>query len=508
MIKKILFFIGVLFSFFLMFLFGLDKITILAYSDIGNALGSYPVKLDIDNYNTTNLLNEKNYLSEYNTYSNNTGLWTTASSRPGYNTSIFTNQAGYTANRDISKLPLVLSGDYTLTIYIVTNYSNSDNLNIAFYDNSGDIVNEPISKSITNNVTFNFELQNNLYLDIRVEGNSGYITFKGIQLSKGNEELPYSTFFEFGYNVNYSLAVNNLSSSQVNAGIAITDGNGNYLKTGSCVIPAGSSTICSNINEPLYLPFNIDNNGYISFDYSLGLFIGPVGLLSVTPNDSGLNFVPVFSAYYNGSPTDNLYFKDRYTFNNLFLSGFNVSVNSSTLSRVIFPRTQVDSEYSMNSNKIVNFATDKRIETGIYNYINYVDFINSSPNDIYSFVITTGVSSPGLFNNRIYTISFSNFSLKVNGDSSNSSPLPNNPSTINKYNECSAWYDIPCQLGNGLTYVIYEAPIISPVLTFIVSFITMFSSLVSFVDLFQSFGIVFGCFIIYMFIELLHKYSK
>ena len=333
---------------------------------------------------------------------------------------------------------------------------------------------------------------------------------KAVRLYKGdyNPNLPYGKSFKFGYNVNYSLSVNNLTSSQIDAGIAITDSNGNYLKTGNCVIPASSSTICSNINDPLYLPFNIDNNGYVSFDYSLGLFIGPVGFLSVTPSDSGLNFVPVFNAYYKGEPTDNLYFKDRYTFNNLFLSGFNVSVNSSTLSRVSFPRNRIDSQFSMNSNKIVNFASDKRIETGIYNYINYVDFIDSSPSDIYSFVVSTGVSSPGLFDNRIYTISFSNLSLRVNGDSGNVSPLPNNPITINKYNECSSWYDIPCQLGNGLTYAIYEAPIISPVLTFIVSFITMFSSLVSFVYLFRSFGIIFGCFIIYMFIELLHKYSK
>lgn len=502
MIKKIIISIGFLFSFFLMFLLGFDKINVLAYSDIGNALGSYPVKLDIDNYNRQNLLDMCIFYTSNGVVSN--GITTT------YNEdNCFINSSGIVSN-NVQWFNVTPYVDYVLEPGTYTFSANQVLTNLSLVFRFRGLADVYIGSWNDYTTTRTFDVPTTI-LNIFLETPVNYevnISNLALQIEKGTEKSDFGVPFKFGYNVNYSLSVNNLTSNQVNAGIGITDANGNYLKTGNCVVPANSSTICSNINDPLYLPFNIDNNGYISFNYSLGLFIGPVGSLSVTPNDSGLNFVPVFNAYYNGSPTNNLYFKDRYTFNNLFLSGFNVSVNSSTLSKVSFPRNQVDSEFSMNTNKIVNFATDKKIETGIYNYINYVDFINSSPTDIYSFVITTGVSSPALFENRIYTISFSNLSLKVNGDTGNVSPLPNNPNTINKYNDCSAWYDIPCQLGNGLTYVIYEAPIISPVLTFIVSFITMFSSLVSFVDLFRSFGIVFGCFIIYMFIELLHKYSK
>lgn len=177
-----------------------------------NGLESDTVKVTVDNDNNTikadvnvgasvldfaeseynkskNLFNENKYLSSYCTYASN--RWTTNSTRIGYNQSILTNEAGATDNRNTSKLPLLKKGTYTLTIFNTVNNTNDTSINIALYNQDGTINGTYTRATITTNTTITFTLASDLYLDIRVTGDVGTISFDHIQVEKGSIATAY-----------------------------------------------------------------------------------------------------------------------------------------------------------------------------------------------------------------------------------------------------------------------------------------------------------------------------
>ena len=136
-----------------------------------------------------NLFNENKYLISYCTYASN--KWTTNSTRIGYNQSIFTNETGATDNRNTSKLPLLKKGTYTLTIFNTVNNTNDTTISIALYNQDGTINGTFTTATITTNTTITFTLASDLYLDIRVNGNVGTISFDHIQIEKGSIATAY-----------------------------------------------------------------------------------------------------------------------------------------------------------------------------------------------------------------------------------------------------------------------------------------------------------------------------
>lgn len=536
MIKKFLFAFCFLFSFFFMFLFGFDKINILAYSQYDNTLGTYPAKLDIDNYNTENLINFKN-ISKTRTYHNdNTYDYTTYS----------INQIG--------------TGDFSYAVYTFYNVTEIGNTyNISFKGKVNDTranfrtVAFGITPSspddrrygsiqmTTNEELYNFSFTAEstnfciiIYITTTYDGTGFSIDISNLMLVKGESSKPFGIYFNFGNMVGYQLNLYNPTSNNITTNVLINNYDNN-LVTRSVTVNANSyyelkGNISTNshgtTDTRFYLPYNISSDGSISMDYKLTIDITDSDIVIKSDeniqNDTYFLFYPVFNAYYKGEPTNNLYFKNSYVFNSLMYTGMNASgqvLNSlyfNCYGNVIDNYCIYDS-LTIAPNTTENVLAFNVTSTGIRNNINFNDvFIYEytdsygfdSISTLFSFQLNIGNTNTSLTSGVSYDINMSELTLLVINNSSTTSPLPNNPDTYNKYNVCDAWYDIPCQLGNAITYVIYEAPIISPVLTFIVTFITMFSSLVSFVDLFKSFGVVFGCFVIYMFIELLHKYSK
>ena len=136
-----------------------------------------------------NLFNENKYLSSYCTYASN--RWTTNSTRIGYNQSILTNEVGATSNRNTSKLPLLKKGTYTLTMFNAVNNTNDTTISIALYNQDGTINGTFTSATIITNTSITFTLASDLYLDIRVTGDVGTISFDHIQVEKGSIATAY-----------------------------------------------------------------------------------------------------------------------------------------------------------------------------------------------------------------------------------------------------------------------------------------------------------------------------
>ena len=141
-----------------------------------------------EEYNKSlNLLNENRYLSQHCTYAN--GKWTTSTSIIGYNHSIFTNEAGWEGNRTVSKLPYLEKGTYSIIIYDVVNNGTDEDMTIANNNANGEHI-SILASATTNNlingsILVNFNLDVSSYVDIRLEGNSGTISFSGIMICKG-----------------------------------------------------------------------------------------------------------------------------------------------------------------------------------------------------------------------------------------------------------------------------------------------------------------------------------
>lgn len=148
---------------------------------------------DAERQKSKNLFNENKYLSSYCTYASN--KWTTNSTRIGYNQSILTNEVGATDNRNTSKLPLLKKGTYTLTIFNTVNNTNDTSISIAFYNQDGTINGTYTKATITTNTTIAFTLASDLYLDIRVTGNVGTISFDHIQIEQGSTATDYQPYY-------------------------------------------------------------------------------------------------------------------------------------------------------------------------------------------------------------------------------------------------------------------------------------------------------------------------
>ena len=140
-----------------------------------------------------NLFNENKYLSSYCTYASN--KWTTNSNRIGYNESILTNETGATDNRNTSKLPLLKKGTYTLTMFNAVNNTNDTTISIALYNQDGTINGTYTRATITTNTTITFTLASDLYLDIRVTGDVGTISFDHIQIEEGSTSTDYQPYY-------------------------------------------------------------------------------------------------------------------------------------------------------------------------------------------------------------------------------------------------------------------------------------------------------------------------
>lgn len=498
MIKKLKYiFLVILSSFvfaFITLLMGKNYINILG-TTIDNTLGSYPVQLDYDNYEHENLIgfeDQEITLNNYNVKIEN-GVVTTSGTATA-NTLIKVKL--------LQKIKLKSNVNYYYSLFNSPNGVGNiaiipiNDINLGWDSNLTRIIN------VSSDTDFD-----SIYFYCALNSTCEN-TIKPV-LKTENYANEFIHFLTFGYNVDLAINYTPAGFHNFNTIIKLND-NICFNKTISTL----NDTTYFRIKNACFIPFDLNSSGYFSLE-NTSLSVEMSADSGVTSIDwqSGFILTPTLKGYYKGEYVDDvIYLKNNYLSNAFFYNGFTARVEGNIISSpepnipslFIMQNNTLGGVYRLNgTNQFYNLVGQQIENTS---FVNFIDLKNDMNFTIgFDFGENTSFSS---INKLKYVFSFSGINSIVLGNVGSTSPLPDNVTTFNKYNRCSAWYDIPCQLGNGLTYVIYEAPIISPILTFVVSFITMFSSLVSFVELFKGFGIVFGCFVIYMFINLLHKYSK
>lgn len=497
-IKKIFIYLSIIIGFIFCF-FNANKINILAIDFVDNTLGSYPLALDIDNYNTNNYLNIKNYnysLYGVNYVFNDNYFTITGSRNSTANSYAYVDIENYTLN-----------GNYT--IYRSATWQG----NVAIRDaNNNDLCSlswGAQKKTCNINATID-----KLYLDVTGIAQNTNININGfLMLYSGNlEPTSYYSPFKFGFEMD----------------IVYNQPNG--LSIGNVIVKLNNN-ICSNTpvafaydpdntsqryiqKNVCFIPFNINSFGYISLQETIINTVFDSNNL-ILNGQSGYILRPVLYGYYKGEYANNiLYLKNSYTLNSVMLTGISSKVYSNTsLDNNLMNTISIafndnlgkgtDAIGLTNNIQSLNVVSDYTSNVSLLDRINMNEYL--STNIALTFGNFTNASD---INNLNYSISLSSINSLIRNNISGTPPISNNSNLNNKFKECSAWYDIPCQLGNALTYVIYEAPIISPIINFFDNFIDIMSNLVTYITWFEGLGIIFSVFIFILMIRMIILLAK
>lgn len=515
-IKKILIYLSICTGFIFCF-FHASKINTLAiYTDDNNIFGSLPFQLDIDNYDNINLIN----IPIRDNINNSCGITANVNNNnniilTGTNANIDNGcQGPILYNNSNSPLYVLTPGTYTLIAFVDYNnsvrYTTGEEKPVWLYagettGSTGQLffLNIYNDNSYSQTITINDTKYLNV-LRFYSDGNVTYDASINLMLIKGNN-IPqyYSSSFKFGYNVNGRIEMSCPSS---NAPSLTFNGYINNNLLFSKTFSSGDSCGSFNIDN-VYIPFNIDENGYVSFNANISFEVtGATSLYSISNIDiSYLKFTPIYKAYYKGNDANGiLYSNFNYTSNNLYLNNFQYLYTNDSIDNTItfignkdIWGTSVGIKNNIRTNVISEYIEEVKL-TNKFNFNNLLGFsFNVNLFDNY------GGQNLNMFNENNIIVSFGTINSRVNNNNSTTTPLPDNELTKEKYNTCSAWYDIPCQLGNAITYVIYEAPIISPIISFFDNFIDLIGSLVTYITWFEGLGLIFGVFIIILFIRMI-----
>ena len=512
-IKKILYSLLITIGFALCFIFGKDKINILAMGNFNNSIGTIPIQMDIDNYDTKNIIfptNIDNACGLTLTYDITEQIFTLNGLSSSNNCDLYIkifepNQLKFvTLNYYyISGTGYNDAGNDGLNNYTIAFFIHNDNYssNLTLVRNNNQMNINGFSQKNNFNTNDNYKLS--LHMGFNSAGNVHFENFKFKLMITNNEnyylsniDSDFSPPFVFGYNASLSYVINTTSNTTVNYYF----NDNTYTKTTS-IVNSGY------LIENYYIPFNIDSKGYISFP---SIYFGISSISNSSSNNTYslyLELTPVFNAYYKGEYTTNIYTKLNYMSNDLFFSGITFSgckntsctnnINSGNLS-LTNPKTLAVTETNDTGNiSTTNISTYYNDDIKNRNYFEYNNYLNVG------FRIGDLAMNYNYMNGRNYLFGISSLASRIIDNQTTSTPLPDNELTNDKYNTCSAWYDIPCQLGNAITYVIYEAPIISPIINFFDGFIDLIQSLVTYITWFEGLGLIFGVFIVIFFIRMI-----
>lgn len=518
-IKKILYYLLIIIGFALCFIFGKDKINILAFQKIDNTLGSYPIQLDIDNYNMDNLLiipDVKETSINGITYSITNGIITINGSSNGETILLEI----FNKNYNIDSFNYYTSLHSNINTYFQIQIWDSswlDSCNATLYNDT-----------YSGNCTLS---RNGNIIRLKVLGSYTYNNVKIIPMVTKNTNYDITPAFKFGYYLGYDMYINNNNSSSISTDINIYN-NDEIITSGTCTIPGNTNnyncgkTIYSSINGITsltpgigYIPFTITNEGYITFNSNFKVVLSNSYGLTYSNNlSSQIVLQGTFNAYYKGNPTNNLYYKNVYLFNSWYISASVLNANNDFMKISYNDFTNgytgnYESIAFVNANESINVGKQNIVEIGYYSSNDYSSLFDYRYEVVQNiFIDSSYLNCSILFsdvsietmNNTMFSYNFSNILFNV-ANSVNGSIISggNNSDIYNKKNTCSGWYDIPCQLGNAITYVIYEAPIISPIIEFFDNFIDLMQNLVSYITWFEGLGIIFSVFIAILMIRMI-----
>lgn len=239
-----------------------------------------------------------------------------------------------------------------------------------------------------------------------------------------------------------------------------------------------------------YLPFDISENGKISFQYTF-------------PPGASVNFHKiVVNNKINGFSNNKLKLKYYYSnfslgYKSISFADIDASASDYWYYGLIF---QSDSpQVIIQSGKHSVYYSNWKNE--IYNFINQDDFIdaenewiqvlgfNSAPDDVVAY----------------RTISFESLVCSSFGSGGGTYIPDNSSNDYESYLPVSGPFDLVPILTNAFTWIIYNVPIIGPIVNLFRSARVMFTSVVSLGELFSGFGIIFSIFIICLILYIIKK---
>lgn len=517
MIKKILIYLSISTGFIFCFLFG-KYINTLAVTNIDNTLGSYPIQMDINNYKfkSDNLLGVETNVNVLNSlvfsYRNESdnNFW-----------QISADTCTSTCYADIY-FPNFESGSYIYKASLFSSINTTSLIIVAYVQNNGVYI-TPISTRAYNiqnqtldiSIPFTYDESNGklgilLYYKAAWYNSEsineyGYKTLSNQMIYDSSLNLTeFEPYYNYGFGFQVDLILNEFNTNYTSLNVDMKINNETCYNMTSTFLPEDNYYRLKNL---CFIPFNVDNNGLVSLEETILNATFTSSNITEINGISGFVLVPYLKGYYKGELIENIiYLKNNYIANSFYLNGFTARVYGNDDERitsvVIDPFT--DNESSDNDwgltkqNQSFNFITENVVDVKYFDSININNFLN------YNLGLTFGqFTSLSDISTLNYAFSLSGINSIIINDSSATSPLPDNELTTDKYNTCSAWYDIPCQLGNAITYVIYEAPIISPIVEFITTFIEGLQYVITYIKWFEGLGIVFSLFIFILMIRLL-----
>lgn len=479
--KKIIGSIFIIIMFFVIFLlkeYIMNPFLVNAYQISNtNQVGSYPINFNKDNYYDINLYEETTNNIEL-------GRWDT-----------YINNFYFKPN----------------TTYSIKSFDcSTGGTNFFIYYNGESIqqLNYNWTKQCDVTFTTNSDITDSHPYKLRMSGtyDTNNFKFKKVMQVESNE-LPdkYTKKFMFGYNVYASGTIKNISSNNISGNyyldfcpLYINVCNNKYKITSETFIitPNNYIELDKSLNK-IYIPFNFSNNN-ISLNNNM--------IFSTTLNDNQVEFnlklelVPIFQA----TPIDNnisdntIIFNYVYTFNSVSLSGIQLTSYDSTYNEgnyLCLNADKYNKEMCLPNN-------EKNYITNSYNIdsVNINDRLKSEYFFDEAYKMTININD---INSDVNILSIDSYNLLIVGDTSNTTPFINGSNTYEQYNTCSAWYDIPCQLSNGLTYVIYNVPVISPLIQLLKSMVAVITSIVTMIKWYEGLGILFGLFIFILMIRII-----
>lgn len=391
---------------------------------------------------------------------------------------------------------IVLNGGYVLSAFNDITYTNGlflstksgvnytvwmASFNSSIYINNSNTTTTLLSTWIPAGTTFN----NNTIKPMLVKGTDIPIT--------------YSTFYKIGYYVSWSVygksatLGNQVLNLYAYDNVTLTN---RYIS--SCNLDITKVNVpktCYN-NELVYIPFNIVDNKIIS-DYTFTFSYSGSRKTDMIYYSVDINLKPVYN-FTNVEGNNNIFItSNMYSYNNIFYKDLSITTDYSIVSSISSNFLQSASSsgsyyFTFNGSKSNSLfdnnclLNDYVIDSTFTNRIS-ADYLSTYYFSKNTILINNGSSS---INDFSINTSFTSLTL-YSRNGGGISPLP--PSSLvnyQKYESCSGWYDLPCQLSNGFTYVVYNNSVTSPVFKLLDNATYSFNNVLNIFDSFSTFDVL------------------
>lgn len=424
------------------------------YYNETNEIYSNSLKLDINDYYNDNILyDQPEYPSATIIYNFNKGIYYI-----GANLSISSGNSSYTG-----------------TIQRYNNGSTSDNNGgivrtyQRFYNSGFNYYQIEVVIPGTYRIeTFYTSIDNNIFVE-------------DIMISK-EQPTEYHDPFQFGY------IISNTNSNNFTINFIDNYNNDNVYTLKN--------------NSTIYLPFQYRDNNIVTFSYNVEYDNNNTNIFN-----NEIIFTPVFKGQRKDNNSNNLISNYTYTYNYLYYKNLTFSnlqdVNLSDVIELNYLSNNYDAQSLTNLTvyRSLNIISDYTSDIKQTNFIDKEIYFNGN-NSIYKFILKINMFNE--INGVLYSISFDSINLGVKNSMTSSSYETNTDNDLEIYRSCDNFFtDMPCYASNAATYVIYNLPLISPLIQLTMGMVSVMNNIVVMIKWYEGLGILFSLFIFILMIRVI-----